>query len=215
LNYLTEEVLERQPEEIRRFLLQTSILDRQTGELCDAVTGRTDSAALLEGLLAANLFLLPLDDERRWYRYHQLFAGLLRNLGNRRQWDQAVELHRRARHWYADAGLSGEAMHHEPAAADCGAAVRLLEKHATGLIVEGNVSIVEGWLQAIPVEMRDQSPGSTWPLPGCTCCMAPMRRPRRMWSDSGRCFPVPCLQKTRLCLPNGWRCNRMYWGHGV
>ena len=83
MSYLTEEVLSRQPEEIQHFLLQTSILDRLNGDLCNAVTGRTDSAALLEKLFTANLFLIPLDDEQQWYRYHHLFADLLRDLSKR------------------------------------------------------------------------------------------------------------------------------------
>jgi LuxR family maltose regulon positive regulatory protein len=105
LSYLTEEVLSRQSEDIQHFLLQTSILDRLNGDLCNAVTGRTDSHSLLEQLLNANLFLIPLDDEGHWYRYHQLFADLLRNLQNTRQKDETAELHRRASQWYAQAGM--------------------------------------------------------------------------------------------------------------
>ena len=85
LGYLTEEVLKVQPPELQNFLLQTSILSRLNGDLCDALTGQPGSAALLEDLLAANLFLIPLDDERRWYRYHHLFADLLRNQLQRTQ----------------------------------------------------------------------------------------------------------------------------------
>ncbi|RIJ91492.1 MAG: helix-turn-helix transcriptional regulator, partial [Candidatus Brocadia sp.] len=79
LDYMTEEILRRQPENVQTFLLQTSILERLTGLLCDAVTGRTDSQALLEQLGRANLFILPLDDQGQWYRYHHLFADLLRH----------------------------------------------------------------------------------------------------------------------------------------
>ena len=78
LDYLTEEVLERQPEPVRAFLLETSVLDRLSGPLCDAVTGRTDGQAMLEAIERANLFLVPLDEVRGWWRYHQLFADLLR-----------------------------------------------------------------------------------------------------------------------------------------
>src|SRR5439155_12723986 len=78
LDYLVEEVLQRQPEDTQMFLLQSAILTRLTGPLCDAVTGRADGQALLEELERANLFLIPLDEERGWYRYHQLFAEVLR-----------------------------------------------------------------------------------------------------------------------------------------
>ena len=78
IDYLVDEVLDRQPPRVQSFLLQTSILDRLVAPLCDAVTGQKDSQAILEALEAANLFLIPLDGERRWYRYHHLFADLLR-----------------------------------------------------------------------------------------------------------------------------------------
>ena len=106
LGYLTEEVLNRQPEDVRQFLLETAILDRLSGPLCDAVTGREDSAALLDELYKANLFLVPLDDEGRWYRYHQLFAELLRDLLVQQAAHAGgvlTALHRRASAWYASA----------------------------------------------------------------------------------------------------------------
>ena len=78
VDYLVEEVLHRQSDDVRSFLLQTSILDRQSGPLCDAVTGQDGGKAMLEALDRGNLFLVPLDDHRRWYRYHQLFADVLR-----------------------------------------------------------------------------------------------------------------------------------------
>ena len=158
LSYLTEEVLDRQSEEIRQFLLDTAILDRLHGDLCNAVTGRTDSHALLEQLLNANLFLLPLDDERRWYRYHHLFADLLRDRQHVLQPDRTTELHRRASQWYAAAGLVSEAMTHALAAADYALAARLLEDHATDLLTQGHLRAVESWLKAIPPQLRARSP---------------------------------------------------------
>ncbi|MEJ2737415.1 MAG: helix-turn-helix transcriptional regulator, partial [Anaerolineae bacterium] len=104
LSYLTEEVLNRQPEEVQRFLLQTSILDELNGDLCNAVTGRSDGRTLLERLFSANLFLIPLDDEGQWYRYHHLFSDLLRDLQNALQKEDTAELHQRAAHWYAQVG---------------------------------------------------------------------------------------------------------------
>jgi len=170
LGYLTEQVLSRQPEEIQRFLLQTSILDRLTGDLCNAVTGRSDGSALLERLFSANLFLIPLDDEGRWYRYHHLFADLLRDRQRALESDQAVELHRRASRWYAQSagddslGASargafvGEAVDHALAAADYEMAVGLLESHATDLIMQGYARTVHGWVETIPPQWRSQSP---------------------------------------------------------
>jgi LuxR family transcriptional regulator, maltose regulon positive regulatory protein len=158
LSYLTEEVLSRQPADIQSFLLQTSILDRLNGDLCNAVTGRADSRALLERLYTDNLFLLPLDDEQHWYRYHHLFADLLRDRQHALQADQTAELHQRASRWYTEAGLAGEAMRHALAAADYTLALRLLEKHAVEMLVQGYAKTVEGWLQAIPPERRLQSP---------------------------------------------------------
>jgi LuxR family maltose regulon positive regulatory protein len=158
LSYLTEEVLDRQPLAIRQFLLETAILDKLNGDLCHAVTGRADSPDLLEQLLNANLFLLPLDDERRWYRYHHLFADLLRDRLRTQQPDRIAELHQRASQWYAAADLIGEAVTHALAAADYALAARLLEDHATDLLTQGHVRAVENWLQAIPSPLRARSP---------------------------------------------------------
>jgi LuxR family maltose regulon positive regulatory protein len=119
---------------------------------------------LLEQLFNANLFLIPLDDEQQWYRYHHLFADLLRNRQRALQKDQAAELHRRASHWYAQAGMGergpfvSEAIQHALAAADYAMAVHLVESHAMGMILRGYVKTVEGWMQAIPSESGSQSP---------------------------------------------------------
>src|SRR5262249_35262477 len=112
LDYLTDEVLESQPEELRRFLLETSVLDRLSGELCDALTGRTDSQDVLEAIEAANLFLIPLDDVRGWWRYHQLFADLLRARLRHRRPERFHELHRVAAVWFEEHGLIDDAVRH-------------------------------------------------------------------------------------------------------
>ena len=157
LSYLTEEVLQRQPSEIQQFLLQTSILDKLNGEVCDAVTGRADGQQLLDRLVKANLFLIPLDDEQRWYRYHHLFADLLRDVQRAQHIDQA-ELHRRASRWYAQADLPHEAIQHALAAADYALAVQLLESHATDMLMQWYAQTVEDWLHAIPPEWSRHSP---------------------------------------------------------
>ncbi|MCL7452525.1 MAG: LuxR C-terminal-related transcriptional regulator, partial [Anaerolineae bacterium] len=164
LSYLAEEVLNQQPEEIQHFLLQTSILDRLNGDLCNTVTGRSDARAVLERLFHANLFVVPLDDEGRWYRYHHLFADLLRNLQEVLHKDETAGLHRRASHWYARAGKGeggafvGEAIHHALAAGDYALAIDLLESHAMDMIMQGYAKTLNGWVQAIPEEWRSSSP---------------------------------------------------------
>ena len=158
LSYLTEQVISHQPEEIQYFLLQTSILDKLNGELCDAVTGRADSRVMLEKLFNANLFLIPLDDEGGWYRYHHLFADLLRTLQKTRQEVKTTELHQRASRWFSQAGMVGEAIEHALAAEDYGLAVGLIESHAMKTIMQGYIKTVSTWAQAIPDEWSSRSP---------------------------------------------------------
>jgi LuxR family maltose regulon positive regulatory protein len=118
VDYSTEKVLQRQPENVQHFLLQTSILDRLSGPLCDAVTGQDGGEAKLAALERANLFLVPLDDRRRWYRYHQLFADVLQAHLLDEQADEVPDLHRRASAWFAQNGEPSEAIRHAVAAKD-------------------------------------------------------------------------------------------------
>ena len=118
VDYLGEEVLQRQPERVQAFLLQTSILGRLTGPLCDAVTGQGGGKTMLEALDRGNLFLVPLDDRRRWYRYHQLFADVLHARLLDEQPGQVPDLHRRASAWYQQNGEPSEAISHALAAED-------------------------------------------------------------------------------------------------
>ena len=117
LDYLAEEVLEQQSEQVRAFLLETSVLERLSGELCDAVTGRAGSQALLEQVERAGLFLLPLDEVRGWWRYHHLFADLLR-ARMVQQPGRVAQLHRNAAAWYEQRGLADDAIRHAAAAGD-------------------------------------------------------------------------------------------------
>src|SRR5215211_7876877 len=133
LDYLVEEVLQRQPERIRNFLLQTAILDRLNGSLCDAVTGLTGGKAQLETLQRGNFFLIPLDDKRLWYRYHHLFADVLRMHLMAEQPDQVPVLHRRASEWYEQNGAPAEAIHHALAAKDFERAAGLIELAAPAM----------------------------------------------------------------------------------
>jgi LuxR family maltose regulon positive regulatory protein len=158
LAYLTEEVLTRQSEEIQMFLLQTSILDKLCGELCNAVTGKMNSSSLLEKSFHANLFLIPLDDEGRWYRYHHLFRDLLLSQQHRIPKNDMLQLHRRASQWYQETGMISESIEHALVAADYAHAVQLLEDHARPMIIQGYLKTVESWMQAIPSEWQLHNP---------------------------------------------------------
>jgi LuxR family transcriptional regulator, maltose regulon positive regulatory protein len=158
LDYLTEEVLDRQPDELRQFLLETSVLERLSGGLCDAVTGRADSQAILEGIERANLFLLPLDEQRRWWRYHHLFADLLRVRLGREQPERPVGLHRAAAAWSEQHGLVDDAVRHALAAGDTLWAARLLERHLDEFLLRGENATVDRWLAALPAELAGARP---------------------------------------------------------
>jgi LuxR family maltose regulon positive regulatory protein len=149
IDYLVEEVLAQQPQEIREFLYQTALLERLTAPLCDAVTGRDDSVAVLRRLDQANLFLFPLDDRREWYRYHHLFAEVLRAGGDRER--QAV-LHQRAASWLASRGLFPEAIEHALAAEDVDQAAQLIVQAARDAFRAGSLVTLGEWLDALPDE---------------------------------------------------------------
>jgi LuxR family maltose regulon positive regulatory protein len=190
LDYLTDEVLNQQPEEIQRFLLETAMLDRLTGSLCDhvrfgfaeppsssagtavrldfaeppsssagtAVAQGADSQQLLEVLEASNLFLVPLDEERRWYRYHRLFADLLRQRVQREKGDLVPELHRRASKWYEQNGFVPEAVGHALEAGDDERAADLIEWTAWTTVMRGEVRTLRGWLDSLPEELMRSRP---------------------------------------------------------
>jgi LuxR family maltose regulon positive regulatory protein len=142
-------VLDGQPEEIRDFLLRTSILERLCGPLCDAVVDGHGSAAILEDIERSNLFLVPLDTKRQWYRYHRLFAELLRHELELREPGLAATLHRRASAWHRDEGTSPEAVHHTVAAGDLEEAGELIARHWNEFFNEGRLATVESWLDAL------------------------------------------------------------------
>ncbi len=163
LDYLVEEVLQRQPENIQTFLLQTSILNRLTGPLCDAVTdspplaGGESGQAMLERLERANLFIIPLDNERRWYRYHRLFADLLRRRLQQMQPDLAPTLHRRAAGWFEGNGLTAPAIEHMLRAGDFERAASLIEQIAEATLMRSELATFLGWVDELPDELvRDR-----------------------------------------------------------
>lgn len=171
LDYLLEEVLHRQPEAVQTFLLRTSILDRMCGPLCDAVLHTTAGAGeeTLANLERANLFIVPLDNERRWYRYHHLFADLLRQRLRQNIASMSIghevavfdELHKRASIWYEENGLEIEAFQHAAAAHDVARAERLIDGKGLPLHFRGAVSAILGWLESLPNTVLDAHP-SLW-----------------------------------------------------
>ena len=158
LDYLAEEVLEHQSEQMRTFLLETSVLDRLSGPLCDAVTGRTGSQALLEQAEQAGLFLMPLDEVRGWWRYHHLFADLLRARLQAGQPGEVARLHRNAAAWYEEHGLADDAIRHAVAAGEMTWAVRLIERHADEFLLRSEGATVQRWLSALPAGLATSRP---------------------------------------------------------
>src|SRR5437868_701729 len=153
VDYLVEEVLERQPAPVRSFLLQTAILDRLNGPLCDAVTGQEDGNARLEALERGNFFVVPLDDRRHWYRYHHLFAEVLSAHLMAEQPDQVSALHRRASEWYEQHGSAADAIRHALAAKDFERAADLVELAWPGMRRSRQEATLLGWLKALPDEL--------------------------------------------------------------
>jgi len=153
LDYLVEEVLSRQPKPIQDFLLKTSILDRLTGPLCEVVSGQADSGAILEQLERNNLFIVPLDSERLWYRYHILFADLLRRRAEQTYSEQIPELHRRASHWYEQNDMITEAIDQTLAEKDFARAMELIENHTQPTLMRSEFATVLKWIDALPEQL--------------------------------------------------------------
>ena len=153
VDYLAEEVLQRQSDRVQTFLLQTSILGRLSGPLCDAVTGQGGGKAMLEALDRGNLFLVPLDDRRRWYRYHHLFADVLQARLLDEQPGQVPDLHRRASAWYEQNGEQPVAISHALAAGDFERAADLVELAIPAMRRGRQEAAVRGWLEVLPGEL--------------------------------------------------------------
>ncbi len=174
VDYLAAEVLERQPAHLQTFLLHTSILDRLCGPLCDAVLGKDEggrmkdekdpfilhnSSFILESLERANLFVVPLDADRQWYRYHHLFADVLRQrLSRTVSGAEIAALHERASAWYEQEGLAAEAIHHALLLPDARRAVRLIEQHGLRAIVGGQLQTALAWHNQLPEDLRRSRP---------------------------------------------------------
>ena len=166
VDYLVDEVLDRQPDDIRTFLLETSILSRLTGPLCAAVTGRRDARATLEALERSNLFLVALDDRRQWYRYHHLFGDVLRARLVDERPEQVADLHRRASEWFEAGGDRAEAVRHALAATDLPRAAELIELAIPALRQARQEATLRAWLEALPTEVFEKRPVLTLGLVG-------------------------------------------------
>jgi LuxR family maltose regulon positive regulatory protein len=168
MDYLVEEVLQRQPKSVRSFLLQTSILDRLSGPLCDAVTGQEEGNARLLALERGNFFVVALDDQRQWYRYHHLFAEVLSAHLKAEQPEQVATLHRRASEWYQQHGWAADAIRQALAAEDFERAADLIELAVPELHRSKQEATLLGWLMALPDELIRFRPvlsvGYAWAL---------------------------------------------------
>lgn len=168
LDYLIEEVLNSQPEAIREFLRQTSILDQLSPPLCEAVTGQADSEKYLHYMETNNLFVVALDEERNWYRYHALFGELLRNQLYQVEPERVDDLYGRAADWYEKKGFISRAVEYAFKISTNRRASELIEKHALPMLYQGEVSAVGGWYDRIPKSLIQSSPisclGKAWSL---------------------------------------------------
>ena len=154
LDYLVEEVLERQPHNVQDFLLKTAILNRMTADLCNVVTGANDANSILSQLEQASLFLVPLDEERCWFRFHHLFGDLLNNiLKQRKSPKQIQELHLRASKWHQNNGTLEEAMFHAIAGNDFERAAVMIEDNISGMFMRSEVPTLLGWIKKLPKEI--------------------------------------------------------------
>jgi len=192
LDYLAEEVLERQDEQLRRFLLETSVLDRLSGPLCDAVTGREGSQALLEQAERAGLFLIPLDELRGWWRYHHLFADLLRARLQQEQPSRAAQLHRNAAVWCQEHKLADDAIGHAAAAGEMLWAARIIEQQFDLVHrIRGEAATIDRWLSVLPADVVRSRPRL-------------LLAQAHLAADSGHPEVMEPLLDAVDCAPPGW-----------
>ena len=192
LDYLAEEVLERQDEPLRTFLLETSVLERLSGPLCNAVTGREGGQALLEEAERAGLFLIPLDELRGWWRYHHLFADLLRARLQQEQPGRAAQLHRNAAAWYQEHGLADDAIGHAAAAGEMLWAARIIEQHFDLFHrIRGEAATIDRWMSVLPADVVRSRPRL-------------LLAQAHMAADSGHPEVVEPLLDAVDCAPPDW-----------
>ena len=192
LDYLAEEVLERQGQQLRTFLRETSVLDRLSGPLCNAVTGREGSQALLEEAERAGLFVIALDEVRGWWRYHHLFADLLRARLQQEQPGRVPKLHRNAAAWYSEQGLADDAIGHAAAAGEMLWAARIIEQHFDMVYnIRGEAATIHRWLSVLPAEVVRSRPRL-------------LLAQALMAATSGHLEVVEPLLDAIECAPPGW-----------
>ncbi len=201
VDFVAEEVLSRQPAEIRQFMTRAAVLGRFCAPLCDAISGSANAAEIIETIERDNLFLVPLDDHRRWYRFHHLFAQALLGQLASTEPDMVLALHRRASAWYRESGSAEEAIDHALAAGDGTAAVAIIADHWPAYMDTGRVGTVRGWLRALGDEQISNDPLAAHCAAWCAALAGDSQSARR-WlpvlesaDDSG---PLPDgIQSTR------------------
>jgi LuxR family maltose regulon positive regulatory protein len=206
LDYLVGEVLERQPQEVRDFLLRTSILSRLTGPLCDAVTGGAGGAATLAELERANLFVVPLDDRRVWYRYHHLFADVLHALLLDERPGEVAGLHLRASAWAEDEGDLPEAVRHAMAGGDPERAAGLVERAAPAMRRARQEATLRRWIEALPDAVVTDRPALTLDLIGALMAGGDFDRVPRLLDEVERRGVQPAqtaIYRAALALVSG------------
>ncbi len=226
LDYLAEEVLERQPNRVRDFLLQTAILDRLSGSLCDAVTTQDGGRGMLEALERGNLFVVPLDDQRQWYRYHHLFADVLQAQLLDARPDHISSLHRRASAWYEQNGFASDAIRHALAAEDFDRAAGLVELAWSAMDVSYQSATWLGWVKALPDALIRVRPvlsvGYAWALldggeleasearlhDAELCLDTPTDKMVVVDQEQFRSLLASIATATGLPLPGAWQCPR-------
>jgi LuxR family maltose regulon positive regulatory protein len=182
VDYLVEEVLQRLPPEVQDFLLRTSVLDRMNGALCNALTGQETGRSTLESMERDNLFVVPLDDHRHWYRYHHLFADVLRGRLLEEHPDLVQELHTMAATWHEQAGDTTEAIRHSLLAADFLRAAELVEMLVPDLRRDRREATMRAWLEALPAQVVRERPMLTNALAGARMSTGESTRPRSGWT---------------------------------
>ena len=158
IDYLVDEVMARQPEEVQTFLRRTSILERFCASLCEYVVGESEHIDIIDYLDRSNLFLIPLDDHREWYRYHHLFADFLRQRLRESEPDRIPELHRRASQWYENRGWVDESIQHALAAGDMEGAARLVDGIAADLMVQAESNKLLKFVEQLPSDLCQSYP---------------------------------------------------------
>ena len=186
VDYLVEEVLQRQPENVQSFLLETSILERMTGSLCDALTGQGGGRAMLEALDRDNLFLVPLDDRRQWYRYHHLFAEVLRARLRDEEPERVAQLHRLASDWFERNGDRSEAIRHATAGGDYDGAADLAELEMPALRRDRREATLRAWLERLPDDVLQVRPVLSNALAGALMSTGTLEGVERRLIDAER-----------------------------